>query len=197
MKAKILFSLFVIFSSYSYAQEDVSEKAINPQEWIEQNDIASIELYCRQQLFWTYGIYGDSDISSIDNKKAEKVITLLKYGANAKDANCQFMLACVLSGNKTIRAHDDEYNEIELPAPKDYKYLDDAKARKYFQLYLSNPKMDKEYGAFGYALKTIIALIENAYPDLVKLYIKREKVKLLRKMSFDNIENSTPRFGLG
>ena len=175
MKTKILFILYVIFSSFSYAQEKCSNETINPQKWIEKNDVASIELYCRQQLFSTYGNYGDLGVFPIDNEIARKVIPLLKHGANLKDANCQFMLACVLSGNKTIRGYDDEYNEMKIPTPKDYKYFNDTEARKYFQLYLSNPKMDKENGAFGYKFKVIETLIRNAYPDLMKSYNKEER----------------------
>lgn len=183
MKAIILFFIFVIFPIFAFSQEN--DGNTNPKQWIENNDIVSIELYYRQQLFFTYGNYGDIGVFPIDNETAEKVIPLLKHGVKLKDANCQFMLACVLSGNKTIRGYDDEYNEIKIPTSKDYKYLDDAEARRYFQLYLSNPKMDKENGAFGYKFKEIETLIENAYPDLMKSYKKKD-------------ENSTaPSFGLG
>lgn len=85
------------------------------------------------------------------------------------------MLACVLSGNKTIRGYDDDYNEIILPTPEDYKYLDDEEAKRYFKLYLNNPKMDKESGAFGYSIDQIIMLINNAYPDLLNYNAKSEK----------------------
>ena len=149
-------------------QSEIYSQEVNHKEWIERNDIESIESYCRQELFFTYGGYGAGDlyVRPIDNITAEDVIDLLQYGASQKDPNCQFMLACVLSGNKTIRGYDDDQNEIVLPTPKDYKYLNDEEAQRYFKLYFNNPKMDKESGAFGYTSVQTMKLIKNAYPNL-------------------------------
>lgn len=198
MKAKILFILYVIFSSFSYAQERNTEETINSQKWIENNEIDSIELYCRQKLFMTYGNYGDITICPIECVISEEIIGLLKHGANLNDANCQFMLACVLSGNKTRRDYDDDFNEIEKPTPEDYKYLNDGEAKKYFQLYLSNPKMNKVNGAFGYEFKYIIMLIENAYPGLVESYLlnkSRERLESIKEAVSDDAKKSAPPFG--
>lgn len=177
MKRKLLILLFVLIYSWSYSQEIWLGQEIHPEKWIEENDIDSIEIYCRQRLFFTYGGYADGDvwINPIDNDTADKVIKLLRHGVYLNNPECQFMLACVLSGNKTIRGYDDDYNEIILPTPEDYKYLDDEEAKRYFKLYLNNPKMDKESGAFGYSIDQIIMLINNAYPDLLNYNAKSEK----------------------
>lgn len=163
--------LCMIMFSYSYAQD------ANTKKWIKENNIEAIEQYCRQELFFTYGGYatGDLFISPIDNKKARNVIPLLQHGASRGNANCQFMLGCILSGNKTIREYDDDYNEVDIPTPKDYKYLDDKKAKLYFNLYLNNPKMDRERGAFGYSFEQIIKLIRNAYPELIESYDTKKR----------------------
>lgn len=191
MRNVLLVLLFVLIPSVSYAQ-------VNHAEWIEHNDIKSIELYCRQQLFATYGGYGAGDIfvSPIDNATANKVIDLLRHGVYLKSPNCQFMLACVLSGNKTIRSYDDDYNEVILPTSKDYKYLNDEEAKRYFKLYLSNPKMDKESGAFVYSIDQIMKLIKNAYPELLIDDSKARK-ESIKKAASDEIKDSAPTFGLG
>ena len=192
MNGKLLTLLLLLMPLCSYAQE------VYPEKWIEDNDIRSIELYCRQQLFATYGGYGAGGVfvSSIDNTTADKVLKLLRYGASQKDPNCQFMLACVLSGNKTIRSYDDDYNEVVLPTPKDYKYLNDGEAKKYFELYLRNPKMSKESGAFSYSMDQIMRLIKNAYPDL-SIDDAKARNESKKKAASDNIKDSAPTFGLG
>ena len=167
----------MLIYSWSYSQEIWLGQEIHPEKWIEENDIDSIEIYCRQRLSFTYGGYADGDvwINPIDNDTADKVIKLLRHGVYLNNPEWQFMLACVLSGNKTIRGYDDDYNEIILPTPEDYKYLDDEEAKRYFKLYLNNPKMDKESGAFGYSIDQIIMLINNVYPDLLNYNAKSEK----------------------
>ena len=173
-------------------------ETIYPDKWIDENDIRSIEIYCRQRLFATYGGYADGDvyIKPIDNETADKVIKLLRHGVSLKDPNCQFMLACVLSGNKTIRGYDDDYNEIILPTPEDYKYLNDEEAKKYFKLYLSNPKMNKESGAFGYSIDQIMKLIKNAYPNM-QINNAKTRIELIEEAVSDSIENTAAKFGLG
>lgn len=170
----------MLIYSWSYSQEIWLGQEIHPEKWIEENDIDSIETYCRQRLFFTYGgyIHGDPLINPIDNDTADKVIKLLRHGVYLNNPECQFMLACVLSGNKTIRSRsfdDEHYNEIILPTPEDYKYLDDEEAKRYFKLYLNNPKMDKESGAFGCSIDQIMILINNAYPDLLNYNAKSEE----------------------
>ena len=174
------------------------------QNSIDKNDFSAIELFCRQKLFFTYGGYaaGDLFIVPIDNDIADEVIHLLRHGANSGDANCQFMLACVLSGNKTIRAIDtgNDYTEVEIETPKDYKYLNDEEAMKYFELYLDNPKMNEEFGAFGYSFDQIELLINNAYPDFMVEYRLKRKRRILeniKKAASEPIKNTAPKFGLG
>ncbi len=198
MKSKILISLFLLISSWSYSQEIWLGETIYPDKWIEENDIGSIEKYCRQRLFATYGGYADGDvyIRPIDNETADKVIELLRHGASLKDPNCQFMLACVLSGNKAIRGYDDDYNEIVLPTLEDYKYLNDEEAQRYFKLYLNNPKMNKESGAFGYSIDQIMKLINNAYPNM-QINNAKTRIELIEKAVSDSIENTAAKFGLG
>lgn len=171
MKNKLFMILCMMMFSYSYAQDTDTGK------WIKENNIEAIELYCRQKLFFTYGGYatGDMFISPIDNETAGNVIQLLQHGAERGNANCQFMLGCILSGNKTIRGRGEDDNEVDILTPKDYKYLDDKKAEMYFDLYLNNPKMDRERGAFGYSFEQIAKLIRNAYPKLMDLYNAKNK----------------------
>ena len=197
MKIKILLYLFMIFSSLFYIKGQKLEQNGNPQIWIKNNDVESIAEYCKRALFFTYGIYGGEPFP-IDNSNVEKIIALLKHGADLGNAECQFMLACIFSGNKTIRGHDEEdYDkEVEIPTPKDYKYLNDAEAEKYFHLYLSNPKMNKECGAFGYSYDTIKIVINNAYPYLIELHTAKERLKVIERMASDEIKTSAPTFGL-
>ena len=189
MRNVISVLLFAFISSLSYAQ-------VNHEEWIVHNDIKSIELYCRQQLFATYGIYGAGGliVYPIDNNTTDQVIDLLRHGANLKDPNCQFMLACILSGNKTIRSYDDDYNEVLLPTSEDYKYLNEEEAKRYFKLYLSNPKMNKESGAFGYSIDQIKKLIMNAYPELL-IDDARARKESIEKRASGGIRDLAPAFG--
>ena len=106
------------------------------------------------------------------------------------------MLACVLSGNKAIRGYDDDYNEIVLPTLEDYKYLNDEEAQRYFKLYLNNPKMNKESGAFGYSIDQIMKLINNAYPNM-QINNAKTRIELIEKAVSDSIENTAAKFGLG
>ncbi len=169
MKNKLLFALIALISFCCQAQESEDR-----QKWIAENDIQSIEDYCRQELFFIYGTnayhgnFSDCWVASMSNEKAEKVLPLLRHGAKLGNPNCQFMLACVLSCYKTVRTCDENEKRVEIPIPADYKYLNDAEAKLYFKRYLSNPKMDKESGPFGYDYASVKLLISNAYPALVK-----------------------------
>ena len=135
------------------------------QKWKINKDIDNIEQYCRQNLFFTYGVdegYVDP-VRGIDNESVDEIIEILHFGADdLQDSNCQFMLGCVLSGNQVLR----DWDENKIPTPADYKYLNDTEARKYFKLFLDNPKRNSEYTPFGYSDTVILRLIKNAYPDL-------------------------------
>ena len=184
----VLFTL-CIFSTFSAnAQTDV-------RTMINNNDLSGIEDYCREKLFFTYGGYvvGDCYVVPIDNEIAEKVIEALRYGVARESPECQFMLACVLSENKTIRDVDCDEGTIKpfLPS-KDYKYLNNAEAKKLFISYWINPKMDKNHGAFGFSIESIKKMIDNAYPNLIEKYITRKAA------TSKGVKDMTPpKFGLG
>lgn len=131
--------------------------------------IDAIELYCRQRLFGTYGVLGDLSIKPIHNSKVEDVLELLIAGSKV-NANCQFMYACVLSGNKTIRGTDDNYEEYIIPEDDDYKYLDIEKAKEFFIKYLQNP--DEKKAPFGYSSDWVNEMINNAFPELLNNDVK-------------------------
>lgn len=149
------------------SSENAGFKEDNRQQWIRENNIEEIEQYCRIKLFNTYSASAtyDNYINPIDNELAGEVIDFLRHGAKLNDPNCQFMLACVLSGNKSLRGHDDDFNEIIIPTPKDYKYLNDAEAKRYFKLFLTNPSLDVDNSAFGLKLDELMKLMTNAYQE--------------------------------
>ena len=131
--------------------------------------IDAIELYCRQRLFGTYGVLGDLSIIPIRNSIVEDVLELLIAGSKV-NANCQFMYACVLSGNKTIRGTDDNYEEYIIPEDDDYKYLNLEKSKEYFVRYLKNP--DEKKAPFGYSPDWVNEMINNAFPELLNNDVK-------------------------
>lgn len=138
------------------------------QEWIRTSNFDEIDQCCRQCLTRSilFYLWGELSVEPITNVSAH-IYDILKFGAEQGNPNCQFMFACILSGNKTIRRFDDNYDEKIIPTPSTYKYLDDEKAKYYFKAYFKNPKMDKESGAFAQTSFDLMKkLVQNAYPDL-------------------------------
>lgn len=147
------------------SDKQISKSDPDKQKWISDNNIEAIEEYCRQKLFFTYGTY----TIPIDNDRAGDVINLLIHGAKQKDANCLFMLGCVLSGNKTLRYIDENGDTLSVPTSDDYKYMDDKLAKAAFTTYFDNFEKNKDWTPFGLSYEDIKEMIKNAYPSLMLL----------------------------
>lgn len=134
-----------------------------------QRELASLgyidfmECYCRQSLFFYYGLNGSG--IPVQNGKVRDVLPFLEAGA--KDyADFQFMYACILSGSEPVRNNGASGEEF-IETPSDYQYMDLAKAKIYFQKYLNNPNR-AERKPFGYENDTIILqMIFNVFPELI------------------------------
>ena len=169
---KIITILFCVLTSVTYmtnAQtitikgkmpaniaEDFALMSIEEQESLaKEGYIDAIEDFCRMRLFYTYGVNGDWEIMGITNKTVERVLPYLKAGITSSPI-CQFMYACILAGNRTIR---DSENKC-IPETNGYRYTNLAESKKYFKMYLDS---NVKYCPFGSATE----LIGNAFPDLV------------------------------
>ena len=120
----------------------------------------------------------------------EEKQSIIEKAAQARQSVSQYILS--LSENKTIREPDCDEGTIKpfLPS-KDYKYLNDAEAKKLFISYWINPKMDKNHGAFGFSIESIKTMIDNAYPNLIEKYITRKAA------TSEGVKDMKPKFGLG
>lgn len=124
--------------------------------------------YCHQKLFFTYGNEGDMMRNTMNNQIAEKVYDILKAAADYGNAECQFMLACVLTENQCTRFFDSDFKEYQEPDNPDYKYRDLSLAKKYYKMFLENPS--KEKSPFGLREKDIMIMIERVFPELVNVH---------------------------
>lgn len=194
LQALFIFLAWALCSPVKAQQENV-------EQWMKERNYHAIELHCRQTLFHTYGTFSNGGVYviPIDNETAEKVIAPLRLAADAGDGNCQFMLACVLSGNKTIRISDEDGNPntTAVPTPASYKYLHDEEAQRYFLLYYENTMENAQVSPFGMKREEALKLISNAYPLLIELHRKREMLKNIRKAASEGIKDKAPTFGLG
>ncbi len=179
MKKTFIYCVFSLISSFAFSQQiKILTTPAPPKITTEFDDIDTsesrkkqiaymgyldlMELYCRQTLFFNYGVYYDCGISGIDNETVEKVLPLLKAGAQ-QYADFQFMYACVLSGSRTMI--DCEGEKVETA--KNYKYFDLPKAKIYFVKYLNNPNK-KSRIPFGLGHDIIKEMINNVFPNLAK-----------------------------
>lgn len=128
----------------------------------------AISMYCRQTLFFTYGNEGDMMRHTMDNQRAEKVYDILKAAADYGNAECQFMLACVLTENQCTRFYDSDYKEYQEPDNPDYIYRDLTEAKKYYKMFLENPSEEKS--PFGLKEKDILIMIGRVFPELVNAH---------------------------
>lgn len=80
---------------------------------------------------------------------AAKVLPLLKAAA-AKDANCQFMLACLYSGMGCLNEN----------TPADYSYKNVAQAKQYANKFKANPKR-KDAFCFGLRKEIVDWMLNN------------------------------------
>ena len=112
------------------------------------------------------GIY-DSDVlypgseysTSINNEAVEYIYPMLKLLADSGNANAQFLMGCICSGNKVIAAIAND----DIETPEDYKYLNNSLAIGYFQKFMKNTQKTKEL-PFGKSLSELNALIRKVYP---------------------------------
>lgn len=102
---------------------------------------------------------GSEYYSSIDNEAVEYIYPMLKLLADSGNANAQFLMGCVCSGNKVIAVIAQE----DIKTPKDYKYLDDNLAIGYFQKFMKNTQKTKNL-PFGKSLSELNTLIRKVYP---------------------------------
>lgn len=124
----------------------------------------AIERFAYAKLTLTYDpepMYLDSEVCwpSIDNEKVEHIYTMLKLLADSGNANAQFLMGCVCSGNKVIAIIAQE----DIKTPKDYKYLNNSLAIGYFQKFMKNAQKTKEL-PFGKSLNELKTLIRKVYP---------------------------------
>ena len=112
------------------------------------------------------GVY-DSDVlypgseyyPSIDNEQIKYIYPMLKLLADSGNANAQFLMGCICSGNKVIAVLANE----DIETPEDYKYLNNSLAIGYFQKFMKNTQKTKEL-PFGKSLSELNALIRKVYP---------------------------------
>lgn len=138
-------------------------------------NLLAMEVYCRQELFF---IYTTDFTDGITNEIAEDVLPFLLTGAKDRNPNMEFMLACVLAGNKPIY---DEDTGKSMKTPNDYKYLDSDQSKEYFRRYFRNPRKEEVGYPFGLDEKDVRRLALQAFPDF----------------NLESKQTEAPKFGLG
>lgn len=138
-------------------------------------NLLAMEVYCRQELFF---IYTTDVTDGITNEIAEDVLPFLLTGAKDRNPNMEFMLACVLAGNKPIY---DVGTGKSMKTPADYKYLDTNQSQEYFRRYFRNPRKEEVGYPFGLDEKDVRRLALQAFPDFES----------------KPIESVAPKFGFG
>lgn len=115
--------LLLILAQYN---EDSYEYEKNLLKEANADNLAAMELYCRQELISSY----TSDIASegiCQDASAEEVLPFLIAGAYAGNANMIFMYACVISGCQVI---EDSHTGRRMNVPDDYTYFNRLLAKR-------------------------------------------------------------------
>ena len=123
----------------------------------------AIEEFSYRKLSGIYdsdAMYSGSEYyPSIDNEVVEYIYPMLKLLADSGNANAQFLMGCICSGNKVIAAIAND----DIETPEDYKYLNNNLAIGYFQKFMKNIQKTKDL-PFGKSLSELNALIRKVYP---------------------------------
>lgn len=133
----------------------------------------AIEVFSYRKLSGIYDsevLYPGSEYyPSIDNEQVEYIYPMLKLLADSGNANAQFLMGCICSGNKVIAvlANDD------IETPEDYKYLNNSLAIGYFRKFMRNTQKTKDL-PFGKSLSELNTLIRKVYPQAFAVSNKRK-----------------------
>lgn len=117
-----------------------------------KGNLEAIKIYCHQSLFFSFGsaFINQDDMKFINDVAVIDVLPLLLAGAE-KDANCQFMLACVYAGRESMGASYPDYR---------YSFRNAEKAHYWINRFKSNP--DRESArCWGYGKEEKDAIINN------------------------------------
>lgn len=117
-----------------------------------KGNLEAIKIYCHQSLFFSFGsaFYNPEDCKYIKDATVMDVLPLLLAGAE-KDANCQFMLACVYAGRQAMGETYPDYR---------YSFLNVEKAHSWINRFTSNPGRDSAH-CWGYGKDQRDAIISN------------------------------------
>lgn len=121
-------------------------------ELAEKGNLEAIKIYCHQSLFFSFGsaFINSEDLKHIDDEDVVDVLPMLLAGAE-KDANCQFMLACVYGGPEAMGAVYPDYQ---------YSFRNVEKAHYWINRFKSNPERDSAW-CWGYSSEDKEAIISN------------------------------------
>ena len=126
-----------------------------------QGYLEAIETYCHRMMFFSYGSalwYNEDSKQVVLDEEVMlpandcliiKLIPLLKAGAT-KDANCQFMLACLYSG----------FGCMGVSTPSDCTYVNVKLAKQYANKFKANPKR-KQAHCFGLRKEIVDWMLNN------------------------------------
>lgn len=117
-----------------------------------KGNLEAIKIYCHQSLFFSFGsaFYNPEDCKYINDEHVIDVLPLLLAGAE-KDANCQFMLACVYAGRQAMGELYPDYR---------YSFLNVEKAHYWINRFKSNPGRETAH-CWGYSKDARDAIINN------------------------------------
>ncbi len=139
--------------------EDLKEEEMYP--FALQGYLEAIETYCHRMMFFSYGSalwYNEDSKQVVLDEEVMlpandcliiKLIPLLKAGAT-KDANCQFMLACLYSG----------FGCMGVSTPSDCTYVNVKLAKQYANKFKANPKR-KQAHCFGLQKEIVDWMLNN------------------------------------
>ncbi len=139
--------------------EDLKEEEMYP--FALQGYLEAIETYCHRMMFFSYGsalwynedskqvVLDEEVMLPVNDCLIIKLIPLLKAGAT-KDANCQFMLACLYSG----------FGCMGVSTPSDCTYVNVKLAKQYANKFKANPKR-KQAHCFGLRKEIVDWMLNN------------------------------------
>lgn len=115
-----------------------------------KGNLEAIKLYCHQTMFFSFGtaLFEDVNLEYITDEVVIDVLPLLLAGAE-KDADCQFMLACVYGGREAMGAKYPDYK---------YSFRNVEKAQYWINRFKSNPQRDSAR-CWGYSKDNQEAII--------------------------------------
>lgn len=134
------------------AAVDVMMESDKLRELAYKGNLEAIKIYCHQSLFFSFGsaLNNPNEMNYINDVTVKDVLPLLLAGAE-KDANCQFMLACVYAGRESMGASNPDYR---------YSFRNVEKAYYWIGRFRSNPNRG-DAQCWGYSEEEKEAIINN------------------------------------